>query len=464
MQFKNCLIGFLLFGSLLTLALLQSGCANIIPPTGGPRDSLPPVLISAIPADSSLHFGEYKIVLTFDEYVQLDTKLNEELIVSPNPENPPIILSKLKTVTIKLKDSLQPNTTYSIDFGNSIRDINEGNPFKNFTYVFSTGNQLDQGTISGKVVVAKTGETDSTLIVALYKNLNDSAVKKLKPDYYTRIDSGGNFRFRFLPETNFAIYVLENDYAKKYDDSTKFFAFYDTTVHPSSPNITLYAYRQAERIEKSTSSASGETKKEQQKLKIATNLEGDELDILGNFEIKTNQLIANFDSTGIILSDTNFVKLPNFLILPDTSFQTLSIKYPWIENTDYILTIEKDAILDSSGNGLAKADTIRFTTKSESQYGSIRLHFNKLDLSKNPVLQLFQDNNLKESIPLTSADWYRKLYYPGEYSLRILWDKNNNGVWDPGNFDEKLQPEKVLRINRKINIKANWDNDIDINL
>jgi hypothetical protein len=78
-----------------------TGCANIIPPTGGPRDSLPPVLVSAVPKDSTLNFNTNKIVLTFDEYVQLDNNITENLVVSPNPDNAPLVENKLKTVTVQ---------------------------------------------------------------------------------------------------------------------------------------------------------------------------------------------------------------------------------------------------------------------------------------------------------------------------------------------------------------------------
>lgn len=455
----------LLVAACIAVALFNSGCANIIPPTGGPRDSLPPVLVSAIPADSSIHFKDNKIVLTFDEYVQLDTKLNEELIVSPNPEQIPTVLNRLKTVTIRLKDSLLPNTTYAIDFGNSIKDVNEGNPYRNFTYVFSTGDHIDEGTLSGKVLIAATGEPDSTLIVALYKNLSDSAVKKHRPDYYTRIDSGGNFRFRFLPPSDFNIYVLENDYAKRYDDSTKLFAFYNSRVNPeTTEKINLFAFRQAEPAENRSGTPAEEDKKKEKNIRIFNNLEGEELDLLSNLELTTSERFDKFDTAAIILSDTNFVKIKDYTLKADTSKRSFFVSYQWTENTAYILTIGKEALVDSNGNSLAKADTIRFTTKKESQYGSIRLHFNNLDLSRNPVLQLLQNDKVVQSVILSSADWYQKLYRPGEYSLRILWDENKNGVWDTGNFAEKIQPERVSKISRKINVRANWDNEIDINL
>ncbi|HRH61037.1 MAG TPA: Ig-like domain-containing protein, partial [Chitinophagaceae bacterium] len=167
---------------------IQTSCANIIPPTGGPRDSLPPVLISAEPKDSALKFTGNKILLTFDEYVQLDDRLSEFMIVSPNPDQPPLVTNKLRTVTVKLKDLLKPNTTYAINFGNGIKDVNEANIFKNFTYVFSTGDSIANGTFSGKVLLAETGDADSTLIVLLHSNLNDSSIKKNKADYYTRLD------------------------------------------------------------------------------------------------------------------------------------------------------------------------------------------------------------------------------------------------------------------------------------
>ncbi len=94
-----------------------------------------------------------KIVLVFNEYVQLDN-IQQNLIVSPNPKNVPFIDSKLKTVTIRLKDSLEPNTTYSINFGNALKDVNEGNASKRFTYIFSTGSHIDGNIISGKVLLA----------------------------------------------------------------------------------------------------------------------------------------------------------------------------------------------------------------------------------------------------------------------------------------------------------------------
>ncbi|CAN5199148.1 hypothetical protein BH11BAC6_BH11BAC6_06550 [soil metagenome] len=452
---------------------ILSSCANIIPPTGGPRDSLPPVLISALPKDSTVNFKDNKITLTFDEYVQLDNNLNEELIVSPNPEKIPVIEGKLRTVTIRLKDSLRPNTTYAFNFGKALKDVNENNALKNFTYVFSTGPTLDEGMITGNVKLAETGEVDSQLLVVLHRNLNDSAVKKLKADYYTRLDSSGNFRFTYLPLEKFSIYVLPNDYTKKYDDSTKMFAFFDSTVEASAaPKVVqLYAYQEfllTTPPPTSTSSNSNNNKKkpdEDKRLKYTTNLESNEQNLLDSLKFIFNRPATKFDSSLVLLSDTNYHPITNYRILQaDTTARKFAIIYPWTENQFFTLIIGKEAFTDSSGITLSKADTLNFKTRREGQYGSIRLHFNNLDLNKNPVLQLVQNKVIVQSIILTGKEWYQKLIEPGQYQLRILFDENKNGIWDPGNFNERRQPEKVQNIPRQITIKSNWDNEVDINL
>ncbi len=128
------------------------------------------------------------------------------------------------------------------------------------------------------------------------------------------------------------------------------------------------------------------------------------------------------------------------------------------------MIIQKEAFADSAGITLPKNDTISFATKRESQYGGLRLHFNNLNLTKNPVLQFVQSDNIVKSVPLTAVEWYARLFEPGDYELRILNDDNKNGVWDPGDFDKKRQPEIVRRIPRRLTVKANWDNEVDINL
>lgn len=463
---------FFLFLIIAVKAILLSSCANIIPPEGGPKDTLPPVLIKAEPGDSTLHFNSNKIILSFNEYVLLDNNWTQNLIVSPNPENMPAIQSKLQTVTVRLKDSLKPNTTYAINFGNSIKDVNEGNVYKQFTYVFSTGSSLDKGRVNGNVQIAETGEIDSTLIVVLHNNLEDSAVKKLRPLYYTTINGKGDFSFNWLPAGKYNVFVLPNDYTKKYDDSTKMFAFLNAPVtvdSTASPDVKLFAYQEYKKDESKQGSgipaAPDKNKKKDTSIhiKYITNLQDDKQDLLEPLEITLQNKITSFDSSKIILTDTNYNPIKGYTIGIDTALEKVTLSYAWKEAKDFKLLVHKEAFTDSAGNHLPKDDTLSFTTAPEKEYGSIRLRFANLDLTKNPVLQLVQGGNIVDAIPVT-GEIYRKLYKPGEYEMRILYDANKNGVWDAGNYLQKRQPETSVSIPRKLTIKANWDNEVNVNL
>ncbi len=239
---KLFLLFLIAFFSIQQIVVLP-GCANIIPPTGGDRDSLPPLLLKASPPDSSKGFKNKTISFTFDEYIELQS-ITENLIVSPTPEMPPLIESKLKTITIKIKDTLEDNTTYVYDFGKAIKDVNEGNVLENFSYIFTTGNVLDSLTLSGKVLLAETGGIDTTLIVMLHKSGVDSAVAKEKPRYIAKLDGKGNFHFRFLPAGTYYIYALKDENGTRhYGPKDQLFAFADQPVElkPNAPAITLYA-------------------------------------------------------------------------------------------------------------------------------------------------------------------------------------------------------------------------------
>ena len=151
------LIPAILLICLTAMALIQiGGCANIVPPSGGPRDSIPPYAVYAKPKDSSTGIAPKEILISFNEYITTNA-LQEQLIVSPNMKNNPLVDQRLNMVRIRLSDSLNANTTYSLQFGNAIRDVNEGNIIQNYTYVFSTGAQIDTGKLYGKVRIAETG-------------------------------------------------------------------------------------------------------------------------------------------------------------------------------------------------------------------------------------------------------------------------------------------------------------------
>ncbi len=468
---KRSFTYFFILICLILRVVTLSSCANIIPPSGGPRDSLPPKLVSALPRDSAVNVTTKNITLTFDEYVTLQN--TGDLIVSPapSPQGFPLIDYKLKNVTIKLKE-LDSNTTYSLNFGDIIRDVNEGNIARNFIYAFSTGKTMDYNTYRGKILLAEMGkpQADSSLIVVLHRNLDDTAVKKVYPRYYARLNGKGEFIFHNLPAGNFAVYAVSNRFTKKYDDSTDLFAFRSSpvTISANTPRDTLYAYQEVKRTEKPPSTSglrSSNNKEPDKRLRYTIDLENGQQDILGNMTLTFTRKLTKFDSSKFVLYDTNYHPLNDYSFSLDTTKTKVILKYKWKEGAPFRLLIAKDAVADSAAVTLSKADTIRFFAKKETDYGSIRLRFLNLDLSKNPVLQLVQNEKPVESIPLTQPDFQRKLYRPGTYDIRILYDTNKNGVWDPGKFfGEKRQPEIVYLHPKQVVIRANWDNEVTITL
>ena len=188
-------IGIAFIGQICSL--LITGCAQIGAPTGGPKDTSAPVLVKAMPLNNQTNFSGNKIILTFDEYVDLQD-VQSNLLVSPSPKNNPSINSNLKIITIKLKDSLLANTTYAINFSSAIKDINEGNVLNNFVYTFSTGSYIDSLELEGKVMMAETGKIDSSLNVLLYKNASDTDVTSRRPDYVAKLKGDGSFAFKHI--------------------------------------------------------------------------------------------------------------------------------------------------------------------------------------------------------------------------------------------------------------------------
>ena len=462
------IIPAIVLSCLVAMALVQmGGCANIVPPSGGPRDSIPPYAVYAKPKDSSTNIAPKEILISFNEYITTNA-LQEQLIVSPSIKNNPLVDQRLNMLRIRLSDSLNANTTYSFQFGNALRDVNESNIVQNYTYVFSTGDRIDTGKLYGKVQIAETGMVDSTLIAVLHPIENDSAIYKDKPTYYTRINGKGVFEFKFLPATNFNIYIVPNDYNKRYDDSTKLFAFLNLPVHPTKTkdSIQLYAFEASPKKEKKIASIAAvkNTKKQSPVLKFSSNLEGKEKDILSPLTLNFETPIRLNDSFTMRITDTNLVQQE--VAVPAINAQNkkqVDIHFPWEANTDYKLVLPQKSIMDSLSNFLIKADTIRFKTKPESSYGSAILRINGFQEFEHPVLLLIQDQKVKFSYPITQNLLRIDLLPPGDYQLKLLTDANQNGRWDTGQFmGKKLQPELVRNLKLILNIKSNWDNEMNL--
>ncbi|MFI5193586.1 MAG: Ig-like domain-containing protein [Chitinophagales bacterium] len=468
-------LSLLLVGIILLRFPGVTGCANMIPPTGGPKDSLPPVLVSAEPDENVLHFNGNKIVLTFDEYIDLKN-VRQNLIVSPVPKNQPNVEFKLKTMTIRIKDSLQPNTTYAFNFGKAVMDNHEGNVLKNFTYVFSTGSYIDSLRFTGRVTMASTGKPDSTLIVLLHDKLDDSAVVKEKPRYIARLDSSGNYKFDHLKPGTYALYALKDESGfHTYSSKAQIFAFADSPVVLTSNKTApqLYAYSDTSGEKKARKpllntpppKPKKEDKDKPKRLSVSGNIPNGLLDLHDQFEFRFAVPIKYFDSSKVHFTVDSFKNISTHHFVEDSLHTKVTLHYPWAADTKYQLVLEKDFAEDTLGEKLLKTDTISFATKKESDYGTLLLRFRNLALSHHPVLLFYQNDKLIKSYVFgKSLRYTNKLFDPGDYDLRILYDDNQNGVWDPGNFFEHRQPEKVQPIGRKLTVKSNWDNEVDITL
>jgi uncharacterized protein (DUF2141 family) len=463
---KNVPFSFLiLLAALAWLWIVDAGCAQIGIPTGGLKDSLPPELVSANPANKSIQFKGNKIVLNFNEYVDIQEPQNN-VLVSPFPKTNPLISYKLKKVIVQLKDTLQENTTYVINFGNSIKDVNEGNVLKNFVYVFSTGATIDSLTLSGKVTLAETGKTDSTLSVMLYKNAPDSAIKKRRPDYFTKLNGTGQFEFTNLSAGEYRLYALKDgDGGKTYNSPTELFAFLDTTVILSGAlnDIKMMAY--AEEKEKPRSvPAPTAPKNLEKRFRVTNNFASYQQGITDSLVLNFTRIIKDFNASKILLIDTLKAIIPQVQFFLDSTKKNLTVKAAWPVETSCLLILNQDAFTDTAGNNLTKTDTLRFVTKRREDYGTLQLRFKNFDSTLHPVMQFVTNSEVVRSVQIKSATWSDQLFKPGEYELRILYDKNNNCIWDPGNYRLRIQPERVITLDKSLNIKPNWDNERDIEL
>ena len=438
-------------------AFFLMNCAQIGVPTGGARDTTAPVFVKANPPIRSTDFSGNNIQLTFDEYVDVQD-LQQHLFVSPSPKSQPIVRHNLRTVTIKLQDTLLPNTTYSIQFGNAIRDINEGNILKNFTYVFSTGKSIDSLSIMGKVTLAENGKTDSTLLVMLYRDAPDSAVKTRRPDYATRLDGAGLFRFNNLPAVSFKLYALKDgDGNRFYNAGTELFAFLGAPISAAeNPTpVELFAYATSKPV--ATSAAASKTP--EKKLRYTNNIIGGSQDLFSPVVLTFNNPIQSFLKDSLRLLDTAFRDIPNVQFVLDSTRRKLDVQGDWKAGQAVSLCLPTGAFVDSAGNQLAKNDTLRFSIKNNSDYGSLKIRFGNLDMSKKPVLLFMDGDAVRWSYTLLRDTWKKDMVLPGEYEVRILYDENGNGVWDAGDYGQKKQPERAITLPEKIQVRANWDTE-----
>lgn len=569
----------------ILLLLLLNGCANIVTPSGGDKDVKPPEVLEIEPENQSLNFDSKSFVISFDEYVQLND-ISSQLIVSPPLKTPPQFVVKGKKVFVKFNSELEPNTTYTMNFGSAIRDVNESNPLESFTYVFSTGSFIDSLSLRGSVKNANTLEAEKDVLVLLYNEYTDSVPYLKLPYYYAKTDASGNFALNNLKEGKYKVVALKDvNSSFLYDDFDKeLIGFADTLVFPfyigktkqevlkdSLPGDSIAPAKKDTVVSSRASKMSaGNTlsilvfkeEKNRQYLKKAyaehygklvfvfnKKPEKPELNTL-NTSFKKEWSIMEPGVTGdtltVWLSDVDMDSLrlevsDNGVVL-DTVFLALKKRSDGVETQSgggkrmgrqikpfelaleapgsnfthnpekdlyftfnhpvknyvaeqFLLTEENDTVqftLDSDDPFLRKFKLV-YSWKEEKEYSflippqrvtdifdlqndSIKLNFKTkpktyygnvlISLSAQPadyVLQLTDESNniVYEKQVRGSDEFSLRGLDPKSYGMRLIVDENSNGKWDTGNYLQKKQPEKIILYPQKINVRSNWDVEIE---
>jgi uncharacterized protein (DUF2141 family) len=521
----------LLFALSALLALSQCGRRGT--PGGGPEDKTPPVLIKAEPPNNTTGFNEKRIRLYFDEYVRLQDVQNQ-LIISPPLKNKPEITplgGARKYVEILIRDTLLENTTYTFNFGQSVVDNNEGNPYNFLTYVFSTGDKIDSLSLSGAIADAKNLKPDPFISVMLHEidsAYTDSVIYKKLPYYLTNtLDSAVTFSLNNLKPGSYRLIALKdvgkNNLFDQGVDKIGFVA--DTITLPTDSLYVLNLFREvpnygvlppsftasnrivfgyygdtpplvsllSELPDTVATKLTKEPGKDSLNLWI-TPFEQDSLVFIlrhPEMESKTDTFSVKpisraRDTLSLSLSpaqklsfaDTAFLRATLPLQKIDTSLfrmmrkdSTAVVLSPVLDTIanrvrldfekepeqTYLLDLFPGAVTDFFGG---TNDTLRnrWTTGSREDYGILRLRLQGnvrfpilaelINEKEEAVRSVYMRENAE--VEFTSLD-------PGNYRIRLIYDRNENGRWDTGNFLHQIQPERIMYLPGAIEIRANWE-------
>jgi len=516
-------------GFLVVVSLIFSYCANKGTASGGPKDELPPVIIKSIPENFSLNFDSKEIIIYFDEYIKMKD-LQKQLIISPLMDPEPNITpvgSASKYIKIKLLDTLQANTTYAFNFGESIADNNEGNLLPYFKYVFSTGDYIDSLSVSGIVTDALNKETDERIAVLLYEvdsTFTDSILYKKKPKYISTTDSVSAFNLENIKEGTYLLAALKEENPNyTFQPKTDKIGFRKQFITvPSDTAYVLkmfkqsvdYKFRRAKQVSSSKLAFGYEGDGESMEIRLLSDVPQGYISIVTKetdkdtlnywfrpklevdsliFEITHKQTIDTtvvkikdyksdslvFKSIGSMLKLKESYRLSATIPLDsmdaskvrvmdqDSVFQQptmvldsfanmIDISFNKTEKNSYTIEILPGAFTDFYG---AKNDTLNFsaTTKARSSYGDVRIEIRngvyplivQLTDSKGMVVET---SLVQEAFPVDFNE-----VTPGIYFLRVIFDTNQNGVYDSGDYLKKTQPERVSYALEPVEVRAGWD-------
>lgn len=552
---------------LLFMAVVLTGCAKIVTPTGGPKDVTPPAITKEVPANGCNNFKGNTIKITFNEFVTLNNTFENVLISPPLTQQPTYSLSG-KTLVIKFNDTLQSNQTYNLGFANCIQDFTEGNPIPFYNYAFSTGEAVDSFMLQGKVIDAQTTGAVKGCFVFAYSQDIDSLPLTTKPQYITKTQPNGTFAIKNIRPGDYKVFALKDiNNNLIYDLPNEEIAFLENTMEavrmpvevPKDTAATNDTIAPAPEIEDTTAKVP-ETKmflfmeedttqsfvklqnKEVGKYEfiykskiynysaiVLSGREYDRFEIVGLdtitwylkeplldsmvVAVTVNDTICDTlrlepfkkagaraggrrgkgddhtplavsyqnagelykpivltfpypvrptDSVPVLIvatkkrsgNDTSYI----FLSIPDTFVTSLAINRRFEEKVPYTITI-RDSVFFGY-NGLTN-DTLRikFTTKSEKDYGLLRMTYELPDNEYPYIVQLL--NNKGSVLQSDIIHQSGTITYPnlaaGGYKIKAIEDRNGNGVWDTGNYRRKVEPERVFFFSKAVTVRGYWE-------
>lgn len=532
------------FYLVLVSILFINSCAIRVTPSGGDKDEKPPVIKNISPANYSTNLKEKKIVIDFNEFIQLK-ELNKQLVISPLMEPEPRIRIHKKSLNIQLPDSLKANTTYTLNFGDAIADNKEGNSITDFQYVFSTGDVLDSLFCSGNVVDAYSHKIEKGITVMLYHDKEDSLPFKKLPDYFAKTDEQGNYTIKNISPGTYKLIAL-NDKNNNYrcdNPQEEATAFADSAIDISNHDVKmlqLFTQPPAKLfVKKAIKESNGGViisfSKPVENLSwkmISQNSMADNLTLISSakdslymwikdstidtlkLELSNNQIpfdtvlvalrksqIANrgekrktifpyssntiggmlmpTDTLMLVMHNplttalTNQIKIYQDSVLMsdykifyrDSLHRYLVVQAKWKENMQYKLFAPPGTFKDVSNNS-SDSITLNFKLIPVADLGSLKIIVAGLTSGQQYSLQLINESlQMMKQINLSgSGNYLFENITPGNYKARLLKDTNNNKQWDNGDYWKKIQPEQFYYHTEPIQIRSNWELEINMNV
>lgn len=510
---------------LLLISLLFGACANPVSPPGGAKDTEPPKIVLQQPASGSSGYKGDRLELVFDEYINFQGG-SEKVLITPSMDPPPKFTLKGKKLIINLPDNLDPELTYTVNLVNAVSDYTENNPLKLIQYVFTQGEAIDSGSIAGTIVNSYDRQRVANVFVGLFEPSDTSEFRKTKPVYIAQSNDQGEFKVDYVKPGDYKLVALEDkNFNFSLEPGSERISLTSNPIYiekgsvleqelpvfrvKTSPQImdhkvltnsSLYLCFESE-MEGITVDVKQYDGADQFYLNPGNDTlfyywstpELEQLDFVIRFsdgtvdsltvpllkkdinekfrvkgphylnqaiQLNTNEYITGVDTSLLHLTDTLNNNLAYelswdrdrlFLVPLTNAIRTLRIQ------------IEPEAVTFIQGNKNNKSMLFDLTLNEAETKSNLFLSFNKA-LPEQAIFELYTSGgNRMTKLDVGSEQKVNvKELSAGTYTIRIYQDINDNDVWDTGDVINQTPPEPTLIYKKDVEIKDNWDKDLQL--